>query len=182
MASTRNAASSHRVRRAPTTRARSSRATRGPVRPTICLTSEGREALHHRLDRLRTDVLGPLGTMLGDPEHDRRIDDDYDRAFAEVTHLERLLAEAGTVPPADDPEVVALGSVVDVRFGDGSVERLRLVHAAEAFLDDERVSVDAPVAQALLGHRIGEVVTVMAPAGRMAVEVVAVDQPLPVAA
>jgi transcription elongation GreA/GreB family factor len=147
----------------------------------VRLTPEGRDALQDRLERLRTEVLAPLGVMLGDPDHDRRIDDDYDRAFAEATHLEQLLAEAASIQPPEDPDVVALGSSVQVRFADGSVEHMRLVHPAEAFLDDERVSLDAPVAQALLGHRGGDVVDVVAPVGRMSVEVVAVRQPTLVA-
>jgi transcription elongation factor GreA len=178
MASITAPAPTRAARRAATPRRRPSRATaRTTVRPSVSLTQDGREALHRRLDRLRAEVLAPLGAMLGDPEHDRRIDDDYDRAFAEAAQLEQLLAEATSVEPPAETDVVALGSLVEVRFADGSVERMRLVHPAEAFLDDERVSVQAPVAQALLGRRGGEVVEVLAPAGRMTVEVVTVTQP-----
>jgi len=143
----------------------------------VHLTADGRDALHHRLERLRTEVVAPLGAMIGEPDHDRRIDDDYDRAFAEAAHLEQLLAEAAEVRPPEDRTLVALGSLADLRFSDDSVERLRLVHPAEAFLDDERVSVESPVAKAVLGRRLGDTVDVEAPSGRLRAEIVAVWQP-----
>ncbi|MFZ0322691.1 MAG: GreA/GreB family elongation factor [Actinomycetes bacterium] len=122
-------------------------------------------------------MLVPLGAMLGDPSHDRRIDVEYERAFAEATRLEQLLAEAQTVRSPEQADVVALGSLVDVQFPDGSLERLRLVHPEEAFLDDERISVDSPVSRAMIGHRVGDEVVVVAPVGRLLCRIVAVSQP-----
>ena len=145
--------------------------------PTVQLTADGRLGLQRRLERLRTEVVAPLGAMIGDPHHDRRIDDDYDRAFAEATYLEQLLSEAVAIRPPDRPDEVALGSLVDVGFSDGSTERLRIVHPAEASLDAERISVDAPAARALLGHRVGDEVVVRAPVGSMTCRIVAVWQP-----
>jgi transcription elongation factor GreA len=177
MATARAISAPTRGTRRPSTRSRTAAAATAPARPRVCLTRDGRVALHHRLERLRTEVLAPLGEMIGDPEHDRRIDDDYDRAFAEAVQLEQLLAEAADVTAPEDRRRIELGSLVDVRFDDGSVERMRLVHAAEAFIDDERVSVDAPVARALIGRRLGDSVDVKAPAGVVTVEVVGVWQP-----
>ena len=148
------------------------------AKPTIVpLTADGRAGLQRRLDRLRAEVVAPLGVMIGDPDHDRRIDDDYDRAFAEVARLESLLAEAVTVRPPERPDQVALGSLVDVGFADGSIERLRIVHPAEAILDEQRVSADSPVARALLGCTVGDEVEVCAPVGSTRCRIVAVWQP-----
>lgn len=43
-----------------------------------------------------------------------------------------------------------------VRDDQGVVERFLIVHPVEAPLDDIRISVRSPLAQALLGHRAGE--------------------------
>jgi hypothetical protein len=57
------------------------------------------------------------------------------------------------------------------------VERFRLVHPLEAFLDDERISAESPLARALLGRAIGETVSVEAPAGRYRVRILATHRP-----
>jgi transcription elongation GreA/GreB family factor len=188
MATATHSTSSRSVTAAPARRRRPGRSGASTRRPAaggtqrrspepVWLTADGHAALCDRVEQLRTQVVAQLGHLIGDPDHDRRIDDDYDRALSEVSRLEHLLAESAAIRPPEDREVASLGSLLDIRFADGTVERLRLVHAAEAFLDDERVCVDAPVARALLGKRRGARVTVDAPGGRVSVEVVAVWQP-----
>jgi transcription elongation factor GreA len=72
------------------------------------------------------------------------------------------------------PEV-ELGKAVTVRDAQGVVERFLIVHPIEARLDDMRISVRSPLAQALLGHRVGEEVEVAAPSGPYRCWIVAVE-------
>ena len=58
---------------------------------------------------------------------------------------------------------------------DGSQEWVRIVHPAEAFLDDERISETSPLATALLGARASDAVWVDAPSGVWSCSVLEVD-------
>jgi transcription elongation GreA/GreB family factor len=87
------------------------------------------------------------------------------------------LAEVVPVPatgsPAND-ETVRVGSVVRVRDGD-LAEWWRIVPADEANAVERRLSEAAPLAQALLGHRVGDQVPVQRSGDRSPVTVLAVD-------
>ena len=78
---------------------------------------------------------------------------------------------------AGGPAVVDLGTAVTVRDAQGVMEQFLIVHPVEAPLDDVRISVRSPLAQALLGHRVGEEVQVAAPSGPYTCRIVAVEGP-----
>jgi transcription elongation factor GreA len=92
----------------------------------------------------------------------------YARGRAELAHLNSILAQAVTIEelPPERPGVVELGDEVTVEFAAGETDRFLLVDPVEAPLDQLRISVESPLAQALLGRRVGEQVEVRAPAGR----------------
>ncbi len=76
-----------------------------------------------------------------------------------------------------EPAVVELGTVVTVRVGQGVLERFLIVHPIEAPLDDLRISARSALAQALLGHQVGEELEVAAPSGPYRCRIVAVEGP-----
>jgi transcription elongation factor GreA len=137
---------------------------RTPRTTALALTDDGRRLLERRLQRLRKETLVDLGSLLSDPRRDERLVSDFERLLGEADEIEALLAAADRLPDPD-PRIVQLGSRVVIELSDGTRERLRIVHPAEAFLDDERVSCESPVAVALLGARVGQTVVVHAPAG-----------------
>ena len=146
------------------------------------LTQDGRLRLEERVARLRDEVMPQLRELLAEPGRDERVVADYERALGELVDLEGLLAEAESLPPAA-PGEVALGSRVLVRLGHGGEEVVRIVHPAEAFLDEERISAASPLAAALLGCRVGESVRVHAPRGAYECTVVGLlDEAAPLAA
>ena len=95
-------------------------------------------------------------------------DDGHARGVAELAHLHSILGQAITTEelPPEQPGVVELGDEVTVEFDADETERFLLVHPVEAPLDQLRISVESPLAQAVLGRRVGEQVEVEAPAGR----------------
>lgn len=137
---------------------------RTPRTATLALTDDGRRLLERRLQRLRKETLVDLGSLLSDPRRDERLVSDFERLLGEADEIEALLAAADRLPEPD-PRIVQLGSRVVIELSDGTRERLRIVHPAEAFLDEERVSCESPVAVALIGARVGQTVVVHAPAG-----------------
>lgn len=130
------------------------------------LTADGRRRLNERADRLRDEVLPELRPLLVEWQRDERLVAEFERAQHELDALEGLLAEAMDLPPvAADVFEVGLGARVEIEMPDGERSWVRLVHPAEAYLDDERISVDSPLARALLGAGLGHTVWVPAPTG-----------------
>ncbi len=127
---------------------------------------------------MRGEVLPRLRAALEDPERDGRVDAEYERAVDELRRLAWLVDHATVAEDlAGEPAVVDLGTAVTVLDGQGVMERFLIVHPIEAPLDDVRISVRSPLAQALLGHRAGEEVEVAAPSGPYTCRIVAVEGP-----
>jgi Transcription elongation factor, GreA/GreB, C-term len=123
----------------------------------VVLTPDGRQWLLARAAWLATE-----------PDQASWSDGGYGRGAAELARLNEVLALAITTEelPHERPGVVELGDEVTVEFAADETERFLLVDPAEAPLDDVRISVESPLAKAVLGRRVGEQVEVEAPAGR----------------
>ena len=134
----------------------------GPV-----LTEEGRRLLEARVHRLREEILPELADAMQDSEDDGREANEYGRALGELHRLIVILGQArvleGLPGARHVPRRVQLGDEVELRFPEGAVERLRIVHPVEAPLDDHRISAESPLGVAVLGRRPGEEVLVGAP-------------------
>ena len=146
------------------------------------LTPDGRTLLEERAGLLRDHTIPALRAAVVDGHmQDWSPRPDLDRALAQLLAIEATLREAREVPAETDRWTVELGDVVTVEFprhrGRRKVERFRLVHPLEAPLDDERISVESPLARSLLGRAIGETVSVEAPAGRYRVRILATHRP-----
>jgi transcription elongation GreA/GreB family factor len=114
--------------------------------------------------------------MLVEPERDERMVEEFARVLAQVDELQALLTAADDLrldPTLHDGRA-ELGMRVHVRL-QGEESWVRPVHPAEAFLDDERISAQSPLAIALMGARAGHTVWVDAPSGACPCEVLQVD-------
>lgn len=144
----------------------------------VMLTREGRRLLSERIRVLRVEVLPQLRAALDDPERDGRIDAEFERAVKELRRLTWAVDHAASVEDlVGEPDAVEPGTVVTIRVERGVLERFLIVHPIEAPLDDLRISVRSPLAQALLGHQVDEEVEVAAPAGPYRCRIVAVEGP-----
>lgn len=90
-----------------------------------------------------------------------------------LSHIRELLASAIVVEGAGG-DTVSIGSVVTLRFDDGSTETYHVGLIEEQ--DDNVVALTptSPLGQALLGHSKGDSVTYDAPAGQLTVQLVGV--------
>jgi transcription elongation GreA/GreB family factor len=134
-----------------------------PDAAVVVLTSEGQRRLAVRAAWLATELVPRLAHS-----QDGWASGEYERAVSELARLTRILGQAMTTHelPPEDPGIVELGDEVVVEFAAGDTERYLVVDPIEAPLDDVRISVESPLAQALIGRRVGEQVEVNAPAGR----------------
>jgi transcription elongation factor GreA len=130
----------------------------------VVLTPEGRQWL-----------LARAAWLASEPDQAGWASEGYARGAAELAQLNSILGQAITTQelPPEQPGMVELGDEVTVEFTAGETERFLLVHPVEAPLDQLRISVESPLAQALLGRRVGEEVEVEAPAGRYRCRIVA---------
>jgi transcription elongation factor GreA len=144
----------------------------------IYLTDEGVENLRQELDHL-VNVKRPA---LADRLHraiqqgDLSENADYTAAKEEqgflegrIQQIEVMLRNATIIEENTPTEEVALGSRVTlVEEGSEQAETFRIVGPAEADPTQGNVSNESPLGQAVLGRRVGDVVSVEAPAGKIA--------------
>ena len=143
----------------------------------LFLTPAGRQRLSAKRAELET-----LARTLLQRLADGNADDDvtagtYRRASEEIVRLTAALEAARSVEelPAD-PRRVVLGDTVRVYFPDGETSRYVIVDPLEAPFEDERISSESPLGQALLGRHVGEVVEVDAPGGRYRCRIESADR------
>lgn len=120
--------------------------------------------------------MAELQPYLMGPERDERDVAIFETLLLEAADLEGLLAEAETLEMADDPEDVRLGARVLITMPDGTSEWVRPVHPAEATVDSERISIDSPLARALQGAGVDDVVVVPAPTGDWECRIEAIER------
>ena len=156
---------------------------------TTVLTPEGKARLEAELEHLisvrRREVAERMHQAMefsGDPVDNAEYQDAKDeQAFVEgrVRELEHILAKATVMISAEQQAgIVQVGTMVCVEDDNGERESFTLVGSTEANPFGGRYSLDSPVGQALLGHRIGDTVVVRAPAGEIRFTIVTC-QPCP---
>ncbi|MXZ30647.1 MAG: transcription elongation factor GreA [Acidimicrobiia bacterium] len=94
-----------------------------------------------------------------------------------ILQIQALLEKAVVVSRDEHPDdVVNVGSLVDLRFGDDEDTERYLIGSIEERHDAyDVVSPSSPLGVAMIGARAGDVVSYAAPAGQVEVTVVAVE-------
>jgi transcription elongation factor GreA len=153
----------------------------------VPLTKEGHERLVRELDELRSTgrkgIADRIHTAkeLAATQNDAEYEDAKNaQAFVEgqILELESMLTNAVIIDEeqAHHATRIQLGSRVTVRHpDDGREQHFTIVGPAEASPHDGRISHESPVGRALLGHRKGESVEVVVPAGVQKLKVVKVE-------
>lgn len=154
-------------------------------RETVYLTREGIERLKEELNELVNVRRPALAERLrrairqGDlSENADYIAAKEEQGFLEgrIQEIEVLLRNAVVIEEPKSVEEVGLGNVVTVvEDGGNDPERFRLVGPAEADPANGRISYESPLGRALLGRRVGDVVTVEAPAGVLRFRIVGIE-------
>ncbi len=142
---------------------------------TVYLTREGYTKLEEELRYLRTTRRHEVAERIRKAkEFTNTVDNaEYDDAkneqsFVEgrIQSIERMLANAVVIDDTTAPsDYVRIGSRVTVTDSDGVEDRYVIVGSAEADPKAGRISNESPIGRALLGHRAGDRVSVLAPGG-----------------
>ncbi len=93
---------------------------------------------------------------------------------ARLAELDERLASAELAPPAAK-DVIRFGASVTVRGAGDREHTYRIVGVDEANPARGHVAFTSPIARALLGHEVGDEVTLRTPRGTDTLEIVAID-------
>jgi len=152
---------------------------------TTFLTPEGLRKLEEELEYLRTvrrqavaqrlrAVLEEEQDILENAEYE---DAKNEQAFVEgrILTLETILKNVVIIEEGGPADRVGIGSRVTVAEEKEEPETYHIVGYAEADPKMGRISNQSPLGQALLGHRVGDEVTVNAPDGILRFRIVAIQ-------
>jgi transcription elongation factor GreA len=148
----------------------------------VLMTREDMAGLEAEIERLETVDRAEMAERikaareLGDLKENAEYHDAKDAQAVLETRILRLrdqLRRAEVVEAETGSDVVAFGSRVTLSE-DGRELGYTLVSAVDADAAEGRLSVESPVAKALLGARVGDTVEISAPKGTRRLEVVAI--------
>src|SRR3984885_10040177 len=147
------------------------------------MTADGLQELHAELAELegegRREIAGRIKTARewGDlKENSEYHDAKNDQAHLEtkIILLRERLARARIVETSS-AGVVGRGSAVLVRDEDGREQRFQIVSSQSAAPAEGRISIESPVARALMGLGAGDAATVALPRGSSRYDVLSVE-------
>ncbi|MEZ4523388.1 MAG: transcription elongation factor GreA [Thermomicrobiales bacterium] len=150
------------------------------IQDTIMLTPEGRDRLTEELQRLRDEDLPNLQRRVRELGEAGDISDDSDIEITKdeliqlenrIRDIEWMLEEAEIVEHQDGGEIVEFGSTVSVVDDEGETETWVIVGPHESDAAEGRISNVSPVGAALIGKRVGDKISVDAPAGEIVYEI-----------
>lgn len=151
------------------------------------LTKEGREKIIGELEQLKGEKRRQIAKDLAEARAHGDLSEnaEYDAAKEaqamnekKISQLEETLAGARMVDEnaiAKDQALVGATVKVSDMDTDDEYEYI-LVAEEESDLDTGRISIDSPVGQALLGHKVGEEVEVKVPAGTITYKILEISR------
>ena len=147
----------------------------------IYLTSEGFLKLEEELDELkkvkRPEIINAIkeARALGDLSENAEYSsarDNQAKLEARIKEIEYTLEHATIIENSNDGQV-RVGSVVTIKYdGDDEEEEYTIVGTNEADPFENKISNESPIAQAILGKKEKDKVTVDSPNGSFDIEIV----------
>ena len=146
------------------------------------LTAKGVKELENRLDYLKTTRRSEIADLIkvarefGDLSENAEYDEaknEQARVEVEIGNIEKMLRNAVVVDEGKvDLRKVGVGTTVKV-FDKTYKEEIeyQIVGSAEVDLKKNKISNESPVGSALIGQKVGDVLTVSTPGGDLIMEI-----------
>lgn len=150
------------------------------------LTHEGYQELVNKLENLKSvgrkeaaeklKVARSFGDLSENSEYDEAKSDQA-KLEAEISDLENIIANAKIMDEDVSTEVVHMGSVVTIKetTRGASPITFKITGFAQADPAEGKISDESPVGKAVMGHKVGDKVTVEAPRGDMVYKIVEIS-------
>ena len=144
------------------------------TKKTVYLTQEGFEELKKELDDL-INIKRPanikaikearaLGDLSENAEYDAARNEQAELE-GRIKKIEQILENVSIIENVDNSKV-SIGNTVKIKYvDDGEEDEYQIVGSQEANPFESKISNESPIAQALLGRKVGEVVDVNSPNG-----------------
>ena len=150
------------------------------------MSQERLDALKKELLFLETDKAKEVAEQIkearsfGDLSENSEYDEaksDQAKLEAEISEIEAIIANAKIMEDDNSTEVVHLGSIVTIKEATRGASELKfkITGFAQANPDEGSISDESPVGKALLGHKLGDKVTVEAPRGTTVYKITEID-------
>ena len=152
------------------------------------MSQERLDAIKQELSELETVRMKEVAEQIKEARSfgDLSENSEYDEAkneqgkvYSRIEELKVLIENAEIVDNIDvdaPKDAITLGSIVKVRdVAEDFEETYEIVGSQEANPRAGRISDDSPVGRGLHGHRAGETVSIMAPAGELKFEIISVE-------
>jgi transcription elongation factor GreA len=94
------------------------------------------------------------------------------KLYSKIAEIKNLIENAEIITKSDETDKVGIGSIVTVKDCEFNIEeRYQVVGSQEADPITGKISDDSPFGKGLMGHKVGDIVEVEAPAGRLKFEI-----------
>ena len=150
------------------------------------VSKEGLQKMQEELHRLETVERPRISAQIAEAREKGDLSEnaEYDAAKerqgmleAKISALKTLVANARIIDETkiSTDEVQLLNKVTIKNVKNGAQMTYTIVTETEANLREGKISISTPIAKGLLGHKVGDVVDVTAPAGVMKFEILSID-------
>ncbi|SOC36367.1 transcription elongation factor GreA [Ureibacillus acetophenoni] len=150
------------------------------------MTLAGKKKLEDELEHLitvkrkevveRIKIARSFGDLSENSEYDSAKEE---QGFVEgrISTIESMLRNAVIIEETEgESDIVTLGKTVKfIELPDGEEEEYTIVGSAEADPFDGKISNDSPIAKALLGRKVDDVVKLTTPGGDMEVRIISIS-------
>jgi transcription elongation factor GreA len=146
----------------------------------IYLTEKGLDEIKKELDFLKLEKRPEVILALKEAraQGDLSENSEYDAARNEqalveskIAELEKMVENAVVIKEVDTDKV-SIGTSVKIEYvDDGETDSYMVVGSKEADPFENKISNESPIAQAIMGKKIGDVVSVASPNGQYSVKI-----------
>jgi len=151
------------------------------------LSKEGYESLDAELRVLKTKGRRDIAGQIADAraQGDLSENAEYDAAKEAQGHLEKKIAELEHAlatskiideKNSDNSKVYILSTVTSLNKKVNKEMKYTLVAPQEANFKLNKISIDSPIGQALLGKAVGEIAEAIVPAGKLELEILKIER------
>jgi transcription elongation factor GreA len=94
------------------------------------------------------------------------------KLYSKIAEIKNLIENAEIITKSEEIDKVGIGSIVTVKDCEFNVEeKYQVVGSQEADPITGKISDDSPFGKGLMGHKIGDIIEIEAPAGRLKFEI-----------
>ncbi|MFH0842015.1 MAG: transcription elongation factor GreA [Bacteroidota bacterium] len=152
----------------------------------LYITEEGLHKLKDELDKLRIDERPKIARMIADARDKGDLNENAEYSAAKeeqgmlemkIAKLEDLISRSRVLDETKiDSKTVRILNRVKIRNKQSNkVMEYQLVPESEASLKDGKLAVSSPIAQGLIGKKVGETVEIKVPSGTIHLEILTIS-------